>query len=401
VSHVRRLALLVFLTSPPATLAQETTLLWNDVRAPAERATDLVFLSDGFRADEREAFEASARRSIELLEQQTASFVRSDRDAWNLYVAFVPSLERCPASHGQPARRTAFETRLAPSERGGLFESDDRAISDAARAVCPGVDCTIVIVRADRAIRFATGDLPGEGSRIRLPVGLEGLLLHELGHSLFGLGDEYGGVDAALPEHERTVVPFYPNVTLDPGGARFEVLAGDPVEVEEGALGFERGVFRPRGPCVMRDSSAGRFCLVCAPVIAAGRPPGPPVEAPALDVSAVADVERGFRARIEAGHPAANVVRCFAVLVPSAELDSRSAAALFTAAQARVSNKTRYMESDWLGDGTEPGQRVFSLEGNVGSFAIDGLEPGAYTLIAASANVLGCSPIALARFEVR
>lgn len=384
----------------PTQEAQELQVCWRDVRAPEDLGTDLVFLSDGFRSEERAAFEASARRSIDLLERQTASFVRTDRDAWNVYVAFVPSLEPCPSTPGELPRQTSFGTHLTAPERGGLFESDDEGIADAAREVCAGVDCTVVLVRSDGAISFATGDLPLEGSRIRLPEGLEGLLLHELGHSLFGLGDEYVGHDTGFPEYERAVVPFYPNVTLDPQGSRFAVLVGAPVEVEEGALDFRRGVFRPSGPCIMQSPSTDRFCPVCASVIDAGRPAGPPTRAPGLDVTPIDGTEGAFRARIEPGVPADSVIRCFALLVRSADRDEADAVARFHAAHERLSRKTRYMESRWLGDGAMTGERAFSLEGNVTTFVIDGLEPGSYALVAAFANVLGLSPVAVARLDV-
>jgi hypothetical protein len=58
------------------------------------------------------------------------------------------------------------------------------------------------------------------------------------------------------------------------------------------------------------------------------------------------------------------------------------------------------MESAWIGDGSRPGERVFSLEGHVRSLTLEDLAPGEYTLLAASANLLGCSEPSLVRLVV-
>src|SRR5206468_3444108 len=111
------------------------------------------------------------------------SFVRAQRESWNVYVGFVPSQAACPSQPGESAADTAFATHLSRNEEGGLFESDDEAIAAAAHALAPGVDGVVVIVRSRGQVGFATGDLPLEGGRIRLPEGFESALLHELGHS--------------------------------------------------------------------------------------------------------------------------------------------------------------------------------------------------------------------------
>lgn len=384
-----------------ATLAvSEPSVLWRDVRSQAGEAIDLVFLPDGFQADEQGAFETSVRKALEQAEQHPASFLRADRDAWNVHVAFLPSREACPASPGDPAERTAFATRVASREEGGLFESDDARIAAAAREVSPSVDCVIVIVRAERPIHFATGDLPGEGARIRLPEGLESVLLHELGHSLFALGDEYVGRGGELPEHERSVVAFYPNVTVDPSGARFALLAGKPVELEEGALDFASGVFRAKGPCVMSDASAERFCDPCAAVIRAGRRAGEPAGAPRLGVEALGRPGE-IGARIEPAVPPASILRSFALLVAlKSPAEDGELLERFERAHARVSRKTRYMESEWLGDGSAPGEAVHSLEGHVDTFSLGKVARGSYALLAASVDARGASTVAIVRFEV-
>src|SRR5262249_17186562 len=155
-------------------------------------------LPDGFRTEDEAAFERSVHKAVARLESHPASFIAAQRDAWNIHAAFVPSREPCPSRAGAPAD-SAFHTHIEAEDAGGMEASDDEAIAAAARAVAPGVDCVVVIVHAQGSLPFATGDLPLEGARVRLPEGMEGALLHELGHSLFALGDEYAGRDVAFP----------------------------------------------------------------------------------------------------------------------------------------------------------------------------------------------------------
>lgn len=380
--------------------AAEPRVLWRDERTDGARAIDLVFLPDGFREADRAEYEASVRRSIELLETGGPSFVRADRAGWNFHVAFVPSEEACPARKGQPARRTAFGTHLESEARGGMYASDEAAIDSAARAVTPHADCAIVVVRAEGAIRYATGDLPNEGRRIRLPLGMEDALLHELGHSIYGLGDEYASKALGLPDEERGVVAFYPNLTLDRSGARFGAMGIERGRLREGGLDFQSGVWRLDQVCVMRNYSADRFCAACAHVIRAGLPERPPATAPRIGAPAVRG-RAGFVAGLEPGDSGVPL-RSFAVLFRAGP-ETSDAALLerWRAAEARVSRKTRYMVSEWIGDGSIAGERVFSLEGHLREVGLGKLQPGDWALVAATANLAGHSPPAVLRFEVK
>jgi len=394
------LALLVLALAPQEP-AVAPSVLWRDVRATGTSSIDLVFLPDGFRAEERDAFERSVRTAVERLETLEASFVRSARERWNLHVGFVPSREACPSRAGALARDTAFRTHLEPDEEGGLFASDDAAIEGAARALAPGRDAVVVIVRSAGRVGFATGDLPREGARVRLPEGFEDAILHELGHSLFALGDEYVGRRRPLPTVENAVVPFYPNLTLDRSGARFATLGLTSSPLEEGALDFRTGVFRSAAPCVMRDLEATRFCPPCAAVIAAGLPeaPPPPPEPPRL----VAPRGEGepWAVELTSAPREAHVLRRLAVLFRlDAATDDATLRTRFAAAEARVSRKTRYMESPWLGDGSLADEAVFSMEPQITRRELGVLAPGQYVLALAQANLLETSSLVLVRFEV-
>jgi len=127
------------------------------------------------------------------------------------------------------------------------------------------------------------------------------IAIHEIGHSAFGLADEYGGNGAGTPAGE----PSQPNVTRDTNRAtnkwRALITATTPtpsqcdascaastcvppaapppagaVGTYEGAIYSNCNTYRPVPSCYMRDY--GPFCPVCADVIRATLQPFQPAE---------------------------------------------------------------------------------------------------------------------------
>ncbi len=127
------------------------------------------------------------------------------------------------------------------------------------------------------------------------------IAIHEIGHSAFGLGDEYGGNGAGTPAGE----PSQPNVTRDTNRATNKwgalIAASTPmpsacdsscaastcvppgmppaagaVGTYEGAIYSNCNTYRPLPSCYMRDYAP--FCPVCAGVIRAVLQPFQPAE---------------------------------------------------------------------------------------------------------------------------
>jgi hypothetical protein len=109
------------------------------------------------------------------------------------------------------------------------------------------------------------------------PAAMGEVLVHELGHSLFKLGDEY--IDEQLVPSMGE--PVAANVTGQFAPATLKwcrlVTPGAPlptpplapmpaVGAYEGAYYASRGRFRPSFTCKMREAAAD-FCLVCADAI--------------------------------------------------------------------------------------------------------------------------------------
>jgi hypothetical protein len=127
------------------------------------------------------------------------------------------------------------------------------------------------------------------------------IAIHEIGHSAFGLADEYGGNGAGTPPGE----PSQPNVTRDTNRAtnkwRALIAATTPMPSQcdascaastcvppaappppgavgtyEGAIYSDCNTYRPLPSCYMRDY--GPFCPVCAGVIRVTLQPFQPAE---------------------------------------------------------------------------------------------------------------------------
>jgi len=109
------------------------------------------------------------------------------------------------------------------------------------------------------------------------------VLVHELGHSLAGLADEYyDSVVAYNDFFSPKFEPWHPNIT---NLVNFSIKWGDMIEsdvpiptpenykyskkvgVFEGAGYSAKGLFRPYQNCIMRSHSANSFCPVCQKAI--------------------------------------------------------------------------------------------------------------------------------------
>ncbi|MDD2413170.1 MAG: M64 family metallopeptidase [Bacteroidales bacterium] len=106
--------------------------------------------------------------------------------------------------------------------------------------------------------------------------------VHELGHSVSGLADEYYSSDVSVEEYYPThIEPWEPNITtLVSFDEKWKDMLKDntpiptPVEgyrnvvgVFEGAGYQSKGVYRPAVSCTMKDVVYNNFCPVCSKAI--------------------------------------------------------------------------------------------------------------------------------------
>lgn len=207
-----------------------------------ERRFDLLVVADGFAADELGRF---------------AEVVRALRDELRATPPFAALRGLVNVSRLD---------RVGPADVvTGTELHDDRLLvvdEERARRLAGGTGADTVLVVAKRTAYAGYGGsgvaattLHEQGAR---------LALHELGHSAFGLADEYGGDGPAASgpgEPDRVNV----SRTGDPSRVKWADLVTPDglVGCYEGADRVTSGMFRPSRRCRMR-SVHDPFCPVCA-----------------------------------------------------------------------------------------------------------------------------------------
>ena len=210
-----------FVERGAAAAAAGPLLKLHDSGDPAKKL-DLLILGDGYTAAERAKFERDARRLVAVL-LATSPFKERQRDinVWGLSPASPQSGISRPSQ--QIFRRTPLGTTYDAfdSER-YVLTFDNRAFRDLA-ANAP-YDVVEILVNS---ATYGGGGIFGLYSTVAADSAWAPyIFVHEFGHHLAALADEYYTSDVAyLPAQDR-VEPWEPNVTalLDPAGLKWKDL---------------------------------------------------------------------------------------------------------------------------------------------------------------------------------
>jgi hypothetical protein len=286
---------------------------------PADKL-DLLILGDGYTAAERGKFERDARRMVAaLFEMSPFKERQGDINVWGLVPASAQSGVSRP-SQGIHRRSPIGATYDAFDSERYILTFDNRAF----REIASNAPYDVVEILTNSATYGGGGIFGLYSTAAADSVWAAYLFIHEFGHHLAGLADEYYTSDVAyLPAADR-VEPWEPNVTAlgDPAALKWRdlVTPGTPLptpwpkeafeeyarqtqerrrqiraenrpEAEMDALfreqmahdmallgsgpyasrvgAFEganyeaRGYFRPQADCVMFTRDTVPFCAVC------------------------------------------------------------------------------------------------------------------------------------------
>jgi hypothetical protein len=266
-----------------------TTLLQSG--DPADKV-DLTFIGDGFTRDQQDRFDEKVDEVVRKLMQTHPFFAL--RSAFNIHRVNVASPEsgtdkfaRCGEEDIQDEdefKETALDTGFCA---GGTVNrcvlSSDTAEVFAFAAASPDDERIIVLVNESQRGGCASGGI----GFLTLSSDFADVFVHELGHSLFGLADEYeydregtysgpepGAVDITTRTTRDTLVKWndlilestaLPTEDSQDCEAESGSAADFPVDLigaYEGAHYRRCGIYRPQPDCMMRHSGQA-FCSVC------------------------------------------------------------------------------------------------------------------------------------------
>jgi hypothetical protein len=283
---------------------------------PPEEKFDLLLVGDGYTAAERGKFEADARRlTAELFRQEPWKSRRGEVNVWGLCPPSDQSGVSRPSTGQHRRSRVGASYDAFGSER-YLLTFENRSLRDVAS-----------FAPYDALAILANGQTYGGGGIFNLYATVAArskwagyVFVHELGHSVAALADEYFTSDTAyLPPADR-VEPWESNITIDPQAAKWADLVrpgtplptpwpkeefstraraiqdqrkairkrngpeqemdalflkqqqeetallspvNGPVGAFEGANYEPAGTFRPQADCIMFSRDPVPFCAVC------------------------------------------------------------------------------------------------------------------------------------------
>ena len=238
---------------------------------------DLVFLAEGYTADEQDKFVADARRFMDAL-FRTAPFTEHKAD-FNVWAVCACSEESGTDISGEGIfKNTALNSGFYTFGIDRYLTTRDmRSIRNAIWNV--PADAVFILINSER---YGGGGMYnfyacGTADHPKTPV----VFTHELGHSFAGLADEYFSSEVAYNDfYNLSVEPWEPNITtlVDFGSKWKELLPeGTPVPtptdpaytdkcgVFEGGGYVAKGIYRPMDHCMMRDYAP--FCPACSRAI--------------------------------------------------------------------------------------------------------------------------------------
>ena len=259
-----------------------------------DSALDLVVISEGYLAGQREKFYADAQRLVCDGLFATEPYT-SYRDRFNIRAVFVASVDEGPS-----VPREGIWHDTAVKSHYDTFYSDRYLTTSAMRKLYDELgtvpfEHVIVLVNTPRYggggiynnISVASSDHPSSGI----------VFVHEFGHAFAGLADEYA-YDEFDPVYPVDTEPWEPNITtLKDFGRKWEDMlpSGTPIPTQpdaaydsidvrkvwstftpevraelnerlgvyEGAGNSTKGVYRPVQQCRMRINECDSFCPVC------------------------------------------------------------------------------------------------------------------------------------------
>ncbi|MFR9523546.1 MAG: M64 family metallopeptidase [Rikenellaceae bacterium] len=255
------------------------SLPWFDVHKSGEPATciDIVFIAEGYGADEQEKFKADCENFRAQI--FTFSPLKEKSHKFNIRGVWSTSIQSGVTNPGENSwRSTALNAKFYTfeSERYQMVDDFQRVRDIAANVP---YDLIYIISNTDKYGGGGIYNFYGISSSSH-PTQAGRVFVHEFGHLLLGLADEYES-DASVEDfYPAGVEPWEINIARDLDLATKPIwrsLLDDStpvptvateensslVGVYQGGGYASEGIYRPWVNCMMRTLNDGGFCPVC------------------------------------------------------------------------------------------------------------------------------------------
>lgn len=245
---------------------------------PADKV-DLLFIAEGYTAEQMEKFRADAQRFMTYL-FETEPY-KSRKDDFNIWAVESVSSDSGPDIPQQGIwKNTAAASNFYTFRLDRYLTAPDhkKVSSIASESPC---DAMYVIVNTDK---YGGGGIYNYyGLSMADHATASQVFVHEFGHSFAGLGDEYYASEVAYEDfYNLKTEPWEPNLTTlvdfeskwkkmidkttpvpTPNDGKFNGVTG----VFEGGGYMTKGIYRPALDCRMKSNTASGFCEVCVKAI--------------------------------------------------------------------------------------------------------------------------------------
>ncbi len=276
---MRKLLLALYVLFPFILFSQNFDVVPIHESGPADERIDIVILADGYTADELDKMETDANR---IKDRLLSTPVFNDYQNFLNIVLIKVISQESGASHPGTARDEASAGNHpvkavnnyfgSSFDRGGthraVLPTNYSAIYNVLNINYPGYDNILVMVNSTYYGGAASGSIAAFTMHPSAPL----IAIHELGHSLGGLGDEYdyGGTSSSgrerpntTSETRREFIKWNSWIKDSTPIPTPEISAySDVIGLFEGASYRPSGWFRPALNCTMKSLSYP-FCDVC------------------------------------------------------------------------------------------------------------------------------------------
>jgi hypothetical protein len=249
------------------------TKIYNGV--DPDRAVDLAFIAEGYRADEMGKFREDVKKMADILFSE-APYI-DYKDKFNIWAVEAVSQDSGTDIPGEnifvnTALNSSFYTFDVDRY---LTTQDIKSVNDFAASVPH--DNIIVLINSTRyggggVYNYYSGTTTGH------PLSPK-VFLHEFGHGFAGLADEYYNAEVAYDEfYPPDVEPWEPNITTRVNfDSKWQKMINKDTPVPtppeekyinvtglfEGGGYSAKGIFRPEMDCRMKSNNQKGYCSVC------------------------------------------------------------------------------------------------------------------------------------------